>query len=1382
MAFIIAPIVAVVSFVVAVIAPVVAFVKANIMVVAAVAAFVASPFIGGLMGAPDMPTGANEAARQQGVLVTTFGSEQGIPVIYGFRKVGGNITFAETGAKNNKYLWVAYVLGEGPIEGIKELYLDDNQLQSNIVADLNLGRTVNINDGKFKGRVTLQLSHGIYFDNARSSTVGTWSICKDAPSWKTSMVYNGLAVVFARYEWFAIETQEDADANPFNGNIPDLKATVLGRKVASINNASNNDYANRTERYSTNPVECLIDYLSNPRYGKGLKRTDFDWPVVEAAANKTKQRVEYISGVYGPILTINHVVDTNQTLLNNTKTMLAGMRAYMPFSQGRYSIKIEDAGNATDILSGVATIVRTFNEDNIVGSITYSTVEKSSKYNAVKVGYVDPDDKWSNQSVVFPEKQSTRQYYLDYDNGRENTLDIFFPTLTNYAMAKDMARLLFNKSRLQEQCSFTADSSALDIEVGDNVYIQSKVLNFSTDPWRVVSINIRNDMNIELGCVKNPDTIYPHTRYGEEDIVLPVYVPRGATIYYPAVQTLIPVGLVPPTNASVGAIYQSPSISSVNPSYFNTPGVNTVVVYGNNFKTGMSAYFVGNNGTNYVSGAVVRISNGQFTIATTASMDAANQPYDVVVVNSAVYGSLGARLDNCLNVDGTLPPTVTNPIDNPPTQDPPITENPDDPSITPPTSTPPPTGEGPNTPPSVPPVLAPLTDVVEITNVQFTITGETAYAKITGIQPLNTTYASLVVYYKRNSSSETVYQKTEITVRPGAGKEINFTLGPLLSNQPYIMIHRVKYASGEFSSRVNKNIFTVSATGAGDPRDYPEQASTGWPVDGGTAVTIRNNNFNKFTATTLTTGGEPRDPREMSFTVGQDINSEAANYDITGVVFYNRTTSPANSPWSRSEYTFSDSYVPGSSVTFNFPGDLGFATYPASPTNAQQQYDFIMRWKYRDGTTSSRQTRVMGANTEVELGSYTINPFYSKFNIKENSADYFITLADPNAPSAARDMTVNILGVGAVANRGADEQSFYIQAPDPSVLSSWAGMRFRSRPVIEGANPVFQEYTETSVYITPSGGNAFYILPTEFEQEREWVVTPMYRSGSQRLDSTKSWYGRGYVANRSTGPDVPNIVLGNNTTNWYGKFNWKAMSTADALNTIDDEFAAPPNPRVQILKYNWYYRPSNTTFGFNDKWCDIEFDHRSVANYVGIDIYRRYRNQAQLDNFYTRQYGNYYGMSRWEKVQYDTVNNSGTQTIRLRPAEAYDIFNSQFNSALPVTTSNSLYLSFVNSYVNNNLFVGTDQNSVEIMIVVRTTSGSSTVGVLLPLSVAGTFPGTAYNQLIGQRPSVVEVAAYSQLPTVLEKNLSQSITASGRTLVYSTRRKSWPNPTDLGLI
>jgi hypothetical protein len=527
-------------------------VKAVVGVVSAVINFVAQPFMGLLGGMPSMPNARQEAARQDGVLIQRQGSNVDIPVVYGMRKVGGNVTFAETGSNNNQYLWVAYVLSEGRIEGLRELFIDDFQIDDKYIQALQAGEgaPVDITDGKYNGRVRLQFYPGTYYADPKLSPVGANSILADSPSWNNKMIYNGLAVLFVRYFWKKVETQADSDNNPFGGGIPEIKTTLLGRRIASLvtttSESVNYGAVGYSERYSTNPAEILLDYLRNPRYGKGLRNSDIEWNTWRKACAKCNQVVEYVPGIRGPIMTCNFVLDTGQTIFANVKTMLMGFRAYMPYVQGKYKLRIEDAGNEDDILSGVATIVATFTPDNIQGSVQFTGIDRTSKYNQAVITYVEPDQKYSTQQMIWPETEAERQVYIDLDGGRENKLEATFPTLTNYAMAKDMARLLFNKSRRQETCTLTVTSQALELEPGDNIRIQSNILDFDEDPWRVVSIKINDDMTVELGCVRNPDDIYPHARFNEEDIVLPPFIPDGAGIYYPKSDNPVGDGLVPP--------------------------------------------------------------------------------------------------------------------------------------------------------------------------------------------------------------------------------------------------------------------------------------------------------------------------------------------------------------------------------------------------------------------------------------------------------------------------------------------------------------------------------------------------------------------------------------------------------------------------------------------------------------------------------------------------------------------------------------------------------------------------------------------------------------------------------------------------------------------
>jgi hypothetical protein len=523
--------------------------------------FVLQPFMPSI---PDMGNSEAAAQREQGVLIQRQGSTSQIPVVYGYRKLGAAVSFAETGSATNKYLYVDYVLCEGTIEGLREFYIDDWQLPVDQVGALNGGSLVTVNADRYKDRVQLRFFPGVNFANPRSSPVGSTvkgDIFAEAPSFTSDMVYNGLAVIFARYEWREIKTQEDSDNNPFSGSIPKLQATVLGRKVASLQNATSEAFEYQTsgysERYSTNPAEILLDYLRNPRYGKGMVNSEIEWDSFRKSAAKCNQIVEYVNGIRGPILTTNAVLDTASTIFNNTKLLLTNMRGYLPYVQGKYKLKIEDAGNETDILSGAATIVKTFNKDNIIGNITYTGIERNAKYTQVTVKYVDPDNKWSVQEVTYPEDEDTRQFYVSFDGGRENSTEITFSGCTNYAIAKDFARMIFNKSRFQDSLSFRCDATGFDLEPGDNIHVNANILKFSGEdkltrddiPWRIVSIKLNNDYTFDIGAVRNPDFLYPHTRVGEIDYVLPPYVPKGAEIYFPKVQRSLPYGLVPPTRS-----------------------------------------------------------------------------------------------------------------------------------------------------------------------------------------------------------------------------------------------------------------------------------------------------------------------------------------------------------------------------------------------------------------------------------------------------------------------------------------------------------------------------------------------------------------------------------------------------------------------------------------------------------------------------------------------------------------------------------------------------------------------------------------------------------------------------------------------------------------
>ena len=553
------------------------------------AVYVSTAFLGFLgMKMPDLSNEASANQQAEGVQIQRRGSVEQIPVVYGHRRIAGVITFATTGKEKNKYLWVCYTFCEGPIEGLKKIFIDDHDLATDhpskdpeIVAKrLNAlqndageaNKPMAITWSKYSGRAQFFFSPGTYYTDPTQSTINDYVLAADgvfaevpADKYTDDMVHNGLVTLWARYEWKAGED------NPFTGSIPLIHIEVLGKKVTPLYTQSNvaaasNAYDTKVtstaagaygtnERYSINPVECLLDYLRNPRYGKGLTNDEIDYDSWYKAANKCNTFVpSSVSGSTHRIHTINAVVQTDATIMNNIKTLLQNFRAYMPYHQGKYKLRLEDAGNETDITSGVATIKRIFTPDNIVGDVTYTGIDRSSKYNQVTVQYVEPAEKFTNQSVVYPASDSTLYANIRVQDGnRDYTNEITLPAITNSDTALMMAELIFNKSRYQESCTLTVTSEAFNLELGDNIYIKSKVLNFvdptdiaNTIPWRIISLQLQTNHSVQLQCVRNPDFIYPYTRKNERDVIEAIYVPKGAQVLLPSNKELFPVGIIPP--------------------------------------------------------------------------------------------------------------------------------------------------------------------------------------------------------------------------------------------------------------------------------------------------------------------------------------------------------------------------------------------------------------------------------------------------------------------------------------------------------------------------------------------------------------------------------------------------------------------------------------------------------------------------------------------------------------------------------------------------------------------------------------------------------------------------------------------------------------------
>lgn len=538
-----------------------------------------------------------------GVKIQKPGTNIGIPIVYGFRRVGSIPIFAETNGTDNTDLYVVFAICEGEIHGIRKIFIDgrDIGVPPSDASYWTHGTTYS-GENKFKDRLQFQLFYG-------TEDQGQSSLANGSKTWPSKQrKLPGIAYGVFKFIWKS-SNQDEADTNPYGGGIPQIEFDVLGKKVYNVVNHAGgedlaNDYADLPKQYSTNPANCFLDYLMNPRYGAGYDKSFINADSFKVAGDKFNQSITYEAGFDGPILTTNCVINPVQKIMNNAKVLLGGCRSMLPYIQGRYKLKVEDGGNATDIMSSTISIAYDVDKDNLVGGVTLSGETKNTKYNQVIVNYVDPSLDFSSQQVFY---NVSGDKVLD-DN-EDLTGEFTFETITNKAIAKDFARMIYDKSRKQRQISFVATQELMDVEVSDIIRVTDEILDISSVTFRIIGMSLNLEGTVSIEAVEHDTTLYPHITTPQTEVPPPLYLPdayynspRQGNRFDPYIGYMSPV-----TDSAGSVVVPSPPTPPPSPSptqsTFHDVGTNRlsdgVRPNATSFVTNHAGTMYGNNYTHY---------------------------------------------------------------------------------------------------------------------------------------------------------------------------------------------------------------------------------------------------------------------------------------------------------------------------------------------------------------------------------------------------------------------------------------------------------------------------------------------------------------------------------------------------------------------------------------------------------------------------------------------------------------------------------------------------------------------------------------------------------------------------------------------------------------
>ncbi len=471
---------------------------------------------------PDLPDfGVNEADDfETGVLLNKQSNDANIPVIYGERLIGGVRVFVETSGTDNTYLYVALVLSEGEINSIEEVRVDDKVVTW--ASALSDGTEVEVGSGDsnfYKDSESLIKIESHFGTDGQSAS----SILSTLSNWGSNHKLSGIAYLALRFKW---------NQDVFSG-IPKIQAKIKGKKVVAYNSS----LVAQSPAFSTNPAWCLLDYLTNSRYGKGLTTSEIDLQSFYDASQVCETQVTpYSGGSDINIFDTNAVIDTSKKLLENVRELLKGCRGYLPYTQGKYNLIIETTGSASI----------TITEDDIIGGYNLQTPAKNEKYNRVIVSYVNPDRNFQVDEVQFPPiddsglPSADRHATMKTDDGGfllEGRFE-FGKVITNTYQAEEMAEVILRRTRDSARLSINVSFSAYDLAIGDIVNITHSSIGYSAKPFRVLSIKFNPDFTLGLDLVEHQNAHYTWATKTQATAIPSTNLPNPFTVQPPASVTL----------------------------------------------------------------------------------------------------------------------------------------------------------------------------------------------------------------------------------------------------------------------------------------------------------------------------------------------------------------------------------------------------------------------------------------------------------------------------------------------------------------------------------------------------------------------------------------------------------------------------------------------------------------------------------------------------------------------------------------------------------------------------------------------------------------------------------------------------------------------------
>jgi hypothetical protein len=283
------------------------------------------------------------------------------------------------------------------------------------------------------------------------------------------------------------------------GSTTYASGTVIGKTNNSRRDAIEDEYKGDNPSYIVQDDNLYIIQLSD---GAVTTPIDFNPTAVSIDITSNQDRFPF-----------NGVIDTEESVFDNAKKILANMRGIFNYINGIYSLKIEDS----------ESVALSIDDDDILESgIKVSVENKEEKYNIVEVEFANAQKDYELDTINYKHTSETQGEDYTYDDGGEELkLTMEMPYVTNANIAYQNAKAVLLRSRNNKNISFTGTHKLLYVKVGELISITNSQLGMSNEQYRVTRMTINHDLTININAIIYQSNIYGYVTPPTENIDIP---------------------------------------------------------------------------------------------------------------------------------------------------------------------------------------------------------------------------------------------------------------------------------------------------------------------------------------------------------------------------------------------------------------------------------------------------------------------------------------------------------------------------------------------------------------------------------------------------------------------------------------------------------------------------------------------------------------------------------------------------------------------------------------------------------------------------------------------------------------------------------------------